>query len=184
MIKIGIDKSNNSFRKFYFDDSQVLTSNPPKYKIWYVDDEEDYTFIECSKVFAIKNAPDEMQQTSPSPSIEKIDGTDLVAKEPTPIITTKEEIEKNNIVVDQPKPKRKPGRPKKVSEPTPSPTTKMSKFEYKILDEPIDDLDDFENMLNEYGDDGWEVCGFEIYKIGGILSTNMNMICILKRIKQ
>lgn len=187
MIKIGISKLDSSFRHFYFDDSHVLTSNPPKYKIWYVDDEEkEIKFINCSDVIAIKNAPDEMQvdKTPVQPEPVKINGDNLTTQNPSPIKVESSDITATIKIEEPKKEPKKRGRKKKETT-TQTPSTQIivnSKYEYKVIDEELYDDEELETILNEYGDEGWEVCGFETYKDKFITNT-VRIICILKRIK-
>lgn len=198
MLKIGFDKSDPNYRKFYFDDSQVLTSNPPKYKIWYVDDESDIDFIECSKVFYLKPAQvqkqehvEPIQETTvkvkpvESPQLTLSNSTYLekstIAQPETPKITV--DLNQVNII-----PKKKRGRPKKdkvveeVYKETDNISNSKLSYEYKVIDEYLKDGVELETILNEHGDDGWELCGFEIYKTG--LTKQNTILCIFKRIKR
>ena len=53
MIWIGINKNDPEQRKFEFDDSTVLTSDPPQYSIRFLDNNE-ITSVVCSDVFKLK----------------------------------------------------------------------------------------------------------------------------------
>lgn len=53
MIWIGINKNDPDQRKFEFDDSVVLTSDPPQYSIRFLDNNET-TSIVCNNVFKLK----------------------------------------------------------------------------------------------------------------------------------
>lgn len=188
MIYIGFDKTDLSSQKFYFDDSEILTSNPPKYKVWYVDDEHVIDYVTCSNVFKLKPAPADKQKefikeetVVQVPIINEQKNITSNSKESTNIkvepIETKAEIKESEPIA-----KKKPGRKKKehVIE-TPISTTvitnEIRKFEYKVLNEYFNSADDIENMLNEHGKDGWELYGFEIYKTGLV----KYIICVLKR---
>ena len=74
MRKIGIDKRDPSYRHFYYDDDVILSSNPPKYKINYVDDENDIDYVDCKYVIKIKDMPVVKQpNTETETVVEKID---------------------------------------------------------------------------------------------------------------
>lgn len=192
MIKIGIDKTDMSFRHFFFNDSEVLTSNPPKYKIWYVDDEEDVSFIECSKVITLKNQDgsiiqkqDNTSNTSTQPNlvIEEVNTYETYIDENAKEIEHVEiEHKEEPIVITDTQPeKRKRGRPKgsfKVKTVETPQIVENNLFEYQVKDWELND--EFENKLNEKGKEGWELCGFEIYR-PKILSGDNKVLCVFKR---
>ena len=88
----------------------------------------------------------------------------------------------NTSIIEQPKKKRtyKKKTQTELSSSETCETCEIRKFEYKIIDEPFISDSDIQNTLNSYGQGGWELCGFEIYKTGIVKSSN-NIICILKR---
>lgn len=197
MRKIGIDKRDPTYRHFYFDDSEVLSSNPPKYKIWFVDDENDVDYIECSKVLKIKDAAVETQ-TANDDAI-KIDSIqDKIADIAIPA-HPKDEVDKlsDKVVKEQPEPKKR-GRKKKpvednsikvenneTTQATISPLVVEQpnlKFEYKAFNVDFSSVDELVDLLNEYGEDGWELCTSEIYS-GGMIFDKKKIFCIMKRIK-
>ena len=53
MIWIGINRNDPEQRKFEFDDSIVLTSDPPQYSIRFLDNNEISSTL-CSDVFKLK----------------------------------------------------------------------------------------------------------------------------------
>lgn len=187
-MKIGIDKRDPSYRHFYYDDSEILTSNPPKYKVCYIDvegDESDIDYIECSNVVCIKTVVDKQSQTE----------SDVV------IINTTEENKKNT---KETTPKKK-GRKKSTAEtdvdikvPTNQSTESITdttqhteidfskimniKFEYKTINFDFSSIDELTNMLNEYGESGWELCCSEIYS-EGLIFDKKKILCIFKKVK-
>lgn len=196
MLKIGFNKTDPDCRKFYFDDSMVLTSNPPKYKIWYMDDENEIDYIVCSDVFYLKPAPNQTVEEKQQPVQQKnMSGTitsnvmtetsTISAPEPVKdtIYLDKVDVVSNNEkveIVTQPK---KRGRKKKETETqniTSSEQINNSReFEYKVIDEYFESGDELESVLNTHGKDGWELCGFEIYKPK--ITKPTTILCILKR---
>lgn len=197
MRKIGIDKRDPTYRHFYFDDSEVLTSNPPKYKIWFVDDENDVDYIECSKVLKIKDAPVETQTVNDD--VIKIDS---IQDEKADIVIPahqKDEVDKVSVkeAKEQPEPKKR-GRKKKPvedttikvenNEPTQATISPLVveqpnlKFEYKAFNVDFSSVDELVDLLNECGEDGWELCTSEIYS-GGVIFDKKKIFCIMKRIK-
>ena len=183
MVKIGFDKTDFENRKFYFDDTEVLMSNPPKYKVWYVDNEHDVDYVLCSNVFVLKLAPKDKQKnnvsekqeihvSSPTKSITKTsDKQETIKVEP---VETEAKINES-----EPPVKKKPGRKKKEQTNITQISDETRKFAYKVIDVHIMDIEEIQNMLNEYGQDGWELCGFEVYK-NGLIKPN-SILCVLKR---
>jgi hypothetical protein len=197
MRKIGIDKRDPTYRHFYFDDSEVLTSNPPKYKIWFVDDENDVDYIECSKVLKIKDAPVETQTANED--VIKIDNIQDEKADIAIPAHQKDEVDKlsDKEAKEQPEPKKR-GRKKKPvedttikvenNEPTQATISQLVveqsnlKFEYKAFNVDFSSVDELVDLLNEYGEDGWELCTSEIYS-GGMIFDKKKIFCIMKRIK-
>lgn len=210
MLKIGFDKTDPNYQKFFFDDDTVLTSNPPKYKVWYMDDNGDIDYsnvdyVVCSNVFYLKPATIQLPQKQ-QPKIEhvqpqKVEGT-LTSTEPISESTIKipeqpkTTIDLNEVEIIPQKKKR--GRPKKETKTSESTTHVLPsgicvghvdyklehpeyKYEYKVIEESFFNDEDIEKILNEYGEERWELCGFEIYKTGLIQSNRI--IMILKRRK-
>lgn len=212
MLKIGFDRRDYECRKFYFDDSAILTSNPPRYKVWYVDDETEVDYIECEYVFvlkSVKNKDNEPSAKSPSKkstptpntvkeekSVNIVESVTENAVENVVVETPKEESSKiDNITHIDPeivkgvqaiiKPKRTRTSTKTIKI-TPKPKTESTtiqiadvKYEYKVVDDYFNDSDNLEKILNDYGKDGWELCGFEIYKNG--LTKPNSILYILKK---
>lgn len=233
-LKIGFDMTDAESRKFYFDDSRVLTSNPPQYKVWYLDDTSDQEFVLANNVFVLKRVPEsELEEVcirlgiSYTPPVtssttiienkveykeEKQDTFTSDSNRPKPIMEIKvlpqEKTEIINEDVVEEAPKKKRGRPKKTligkngfphvgGKGSHCPSVKKEdtvelpnggsmicidpgKFEYMVVDEVMDITDEFSNTLNEYGGDGWEMCGFNVYR-EGLLSSELRVMCIFKR---
>ena len=202
MLKIGFNKTDPECRKFYFDDDEVLTSLPPKYKIRYVDDETDIDYVPCSEVFFLKPANLENKQNVVQTPVVKVEEEVPTLTSPSTQVSTIHvpETPKTTIQVDgveflkngkpvevKTEPKKR-GRKKKEPEKVvvdvqtiqnSGETHVKSEFEYKVVDEYLDGDNELENMLNTYGKDGWELCGFEIYKTG--IYKQSSILCILKR---
>lgn len=197
MLKIGFNRTDPTSRKFYYDDSQVLTSNPPKYKVTYVDNENDIDYVECSKVFYLKPANIEdykkqsqsrLKSTPAKKTVEKTKKTEPTIAE---VSNTKETLKKRG------------GRKKKdvgvvdttsdgvsVSA-TSLPATQAViqvdnvvglKFEYKVLDESFENTEELQNTLNELGESGWELCGFETYRTN-LFNKPTSAVCVLRKRK-
>lgn len=175
MLKIGMDRTDRNFRKFEYDDERRY-GNPPAqmFKVLY---EESGVFGEvlCSNVISIKNSTntrnhfldiplykDEVVSKQKSKvslsedvnNLEKILETPIENKKTKSSSKTKsktstlkgESIENKEPILD-------------VSNVLIKPTT----YEYDIL--VVDNIsytDDVKSKLNEFGKDGWEVCGFQM----------------------
>lgn len=264
MLRIGFDITDSEGRKFYYDDSAMLTSNPPQYRVWYVDNITEQEFVQTKNVFVLKNVPaNEVQQlcaqlgipytgnlqfkpsqdtvakpkeVKPIPSEETemsefaksivFEGYDediaekraAIREKVKPILDVKYiPQEETKIIVtgtgnDAPgeltPPKKKRGRPKKtlvgkngfphvggkgsycpsvkkgdnveLPNKVPDISLEPSKFEYMVVNESMDITDEFSNTLNDYGGEGWEMCGFNVYR-EGLLSSELRVMCIFKR---
>lgn len=227
MLRIGFDITDSEGRKFYYDDSAMLTSNPPQYRVWYVDNITEQEFVQTKNVFVLKNVPaNEVQQLCAqlgipyTGNLQFKPSPDIVAKpnEPSPIISTRPiPPEETEIIItgtgnDAPgeltPPKKKRGRPKKtlvgkngfphvggkgsycpsvkkednveLPNKVPDISLEPSKFEYMVVNEVMDITDEFSNTLNDYGGEGWEMCGFNVYR-EGLLSSELRVMCIFKR---
>lgn len=213
MIKIGFDKRDPDMRKFYYDDSSVLTSNPPKYKIWYVDDITDIDYVDVSQIFVFKSVPpdDEIYGklgispgfVAPQPIIIETPQPKNEVKQITPTVESKP-LPKFEPDFEDTKPvQRKRGRPRKnkpteTEQKNPVQTTNITttdthtsirldvpktneKVIYKVIDDiDLSDVEEFNDKLNELGKDGWDMCGFETYRVG-IIQPEVKCICIFKK---
>lgn len=191
MRKIGIDRRDIFYRHFYFDDNDVLASNPPRYKIWYVDDENDIDYIDCSEVIKIKDAP----VTNENKSTIDINNEEKAA---TPLKSSDDKVSTESIN-EQSKPKKRGRKKKSVgytddkienTKPIQTPISSSSftlepsnlKFEYKAFTVDFSSIQELVNTLNEYGEDGWELCSSELYS-EGVFFDKKKVFCIMKKIK-
>lgn len=198
MRKIGIDKRDPSYRHFYYDDSKVLTSNPPKYEVHYVDDESDIDYVECSCVIKIKDAPTEDDLNQKLTKIE-IDSNHDGKKDIT-ITSDAADVSNvlDNIINNDSNEQKKRGRKKKVVDETKVILDKKQKnedkvsidfstllnvkFEYRIFDIDFSSSSELTDLLNKYGNDGWELCGTELYN-EGLIFDKKKIFCVMKKIK-
>lgn len=168
MLKIGMDRTDRSFRKFEYDDERKY-GNPLVYKVLY---EETGTFGEvlCSNVISIKKSNNTRNHFLDIPVYDEnkiVDSqkqkqtfVDVQIKEP---VTVTEEVKKT-------KTKKKPKTTLLNEEETEVKETKLeitqtfqTSFEYDVfVVDNVSYTDDIKHKLNEFGKDGWEVCGFQI----------------------
>ena len=208
---IGISRNDPEQRKFEFDDSVVLKSDPPQYSIRFLDNNE-ITSTLCSDVFKLKPVKPfkKMENVKPveKPMLEtpvlydekneNTDGEELdeelqreIMDELKPKFKTPQT--KTDTVTKEEKPVKKTTRKKKTEETqitktvTDNPTTTVvdipiHKYEYKTIFIDLDNIDLLQVELNELGENYWEIVNFKV--IQSILPNKSKLFCILKRNKQ
>lgn len=208
---IGISRNDPEQRKFEFDDSVVLKSDPPQYSIRFLDNNE-ITSTLCSDVFKLKPVKPfkKMENMKPveKPMLEtpvlydekneNTDGEELdeelqreIMDELRPKFKTPQT--KTDTVTKEEKPVKKTTRKKKTEETqitktvTDNPTTTVvdipiHKYEYKTIFIDLDNIDLLQVELNELGENYWEIVNFKV--IQSILPNKSKLFCILKRNKQ
>lgn len=187
MLKIGMDKTDKQFRKFEYDDERMF-GNPQVFKVLY---EETGLFGEvlCSNVISIKKSINthnhflNIPKYNESKNIEE--ETLNQSKEHT-LVSTKIVDDVNEIKKSSTEEKKKSKSASKTKSNllelketviTEEPEIKISdiltkfdkisdilskSYEYDILViDNISDIEDIKNKLNELGQNGWEVCGFQ-----------------------
>ena len=207
---IGISRNDPEQRKFEFDDSVVLKSDPPQYSIRFLDNNE-ITSTLCSDVFKLKPVKPfkKMENVKPvekpmfeTPVLygEKNENTDdeevdeelqrEIMDELRPKFKTPQT--KTDTVTKEEKPVKKTTRKKKTEETqitktvTDNPTTTVvdipiHKYEYKTIFIDLDNIDLLQVELNELGENYWEIVNFKV--IQSILPNKSKLFCILKRNK-
>ena len=208
---IGISRNDPEQRKFEFDDSVVLKSDPPQYSIRFLDNNE-ITSTLCSDVFKLKPVKPfkKMENVKPvekpmfeTPVLygeknENTDGEEVdeelqreIMDELRPKFKTPQT--KTDTVTKEEKPVKKTTRKKKTEETqitktvTDNPTTTVvdipiHKYEYKTIFIDLDNIDLLQVELNELGENYWEIVNFKV--IQSILPNKSKLFCILKRNKQ
>ena len=208
---IGISRNDPEQRKFEFDDSVVLKSDPPQYSIRFLDNNE-ITSTLCSDVFKLKPVKPfkKMENVKPvekpmfeTPVLygeknENTDGEEVdeelqreIMDELRPKFKTPQT--KTDTVTKEEKPVKKTTRKKKTEETqitktvTENPTTTVvdipiHKYEYKTIFIDLDNIDLLQVELNKLGENYWEIVNFEV--IQSILPSKSKLFCILKRNKQ
>lgn len=182
MRNIGIDKRDPEYRHFYYDDSLMLSSNPPQYQVNYVDDESEVNYVDCRYVIKIKSCPGEEQPKNVDLVVEQVETPPEPKKEPT---APKETI------TSTPAPKKR-GRKKKVDDITiikkeaepmqiniPDMTFNVG-YEYSVIELEFINTNDLANELNSFGDDNWELCSAQLFT-DGFLSNRKKILVIFKR---
>ena len=187
---IGVDKTDLKFRKFKYDTDVQLLSNPPQYTVEYIDGESPINNnIICDNVIKIKELSDSSQihiKNNPNPTEESLQKESNVAKS-----QTKTEKKKSTTKKKSSKKEEKANTNQDVPVITLEDVVKCNinkkkKFEYKIFtitDIPLDNV--LESKLNELGDDGWELVGYQYRpkKSNLFITTENIFLGIFKREK-
>ena len=184
MLKIGLDKTDKNFRHFEYDDERMF-DNPPKFKVLY---EETGAFGEvlCSNVISIKKSNNIHNHFLDIP-IYKENKKDDVSNCETYLVdeyktlvdeykTFDESYKPESVPEEKKKTKTSKSKTKSKSVPLtgkPADVKEVSleinhneifpkSYEYDVLTiDNISYVDDIKSKLNEYGKNGWEVCGFQ-----------------------
>ena len=190
MLKVGMDKTDRTFRKFEYDDERMY-GNPQMFKVLY---EETGVFGEvlCSNVISIKKSNSIKNHFLDIP-IYKESKKDDTSKQNTTVVLSddvhdlekllesKVETKENKKTKTSTKVKLK-SKSKSSETQTPSQEEKQKEllnttintsyntsyilpksYEYDILVvDNVLDVDDIKARLNEFGNYGWEVCGFQV----------------------
>ena len=168
MTITGIARGDKDLRHFTFDDEDyVVKGGVYFYKVNYGKNklegeyaEDEIGYVECDKIIPLGGL-------KPKP----IPGRD--AKK-TPVKTT--EMPQNE---SKPK-KTRTSKAAKTNENTGTLTTFTSPgtFEYKVEEIKASKIKDLESQLNEKGQEGWELCGFDTNKS---LFGEIHIVAVFKR---
>ena len=175
MLKIGMDRTDRNFRKFEYDDERKY-GNPgaQMFKVLY---EESGIFGEvlCSNVISIKNSTNTRNHFLDIPLYKD----EVVSKQKSKV-TLSEDVNNLEKILETPIENKKTKSSSKTKSKTSTlkgevienkevildvsnVSIKPKSYEYDIL--VVDNIsytDDVKSKLNEFGKDGWEVCGFQM----------------------
>ena len=171
MLKIGMDKTDKSFRKFEYDDERKY-GNPLVYKVLY---EETGTFGEvmCSNVITIKKSNNVHNhfldipiygENKSEPLYKVIEDVKDTLDEMTKPVVTPAEPKKTKSSKSKSKDvplKGKAAEIKEVSLELKPDVFIPKSYEYDILIIDVANVKEIKDKLNEMGHHGWEVCGFQ-----------------------
>lgn len=157
----GIARGDSKFRHFTFNDDDVVVRNGVQYyKVNYGKNaiegeyaEDEIGYVACDKVMTLGGRkPKQIKPISTEPK-------------PEPVSKTKKEV------------KTKTSKKKsevQITETNPD----CDKFEYNVIELNSNDIDELRSNLNDQGNEGWEMCGFDTNKnlFGGI-----QIIAVFKR---
>lgn len=189
MLKIGMDRTDRNFRKFEYDDERKY-GNPgaEMFKVLY---EETGMFGEvlCSNVISIKKSNNTKNHFLDIPVYGDVKTKPIEIKpinvepidvKPVEVNTTSEGKKKTKSSKTK---KTTPltGEAIEIKETTLGVTQTLPKsYEYDVL--VVDNIsytEDIKYKLNEYGKDGWEVCGFQI--VQKLFGGGSQAIIIMKK---
>lgn len=183
MLHKGITRGDNKYRHFTFNDEDIVTRGRVKYyKVNYGKNklegefaEDEIGFVPCDNVIILGQKP---KPATPAP-------TPVVEPEPEPV--KDEKPKKTSKKTTEPKAEKK--TTKKTTR-----TTKVEilpvenetipvaiedfKYEYSVKEIFSDNITELENQLNDMGNDGWEMCGFDTNRN---LLGKIHIISIFKR---
>lgn len=184
MLKVGMDKTDRTFRKFEYDDERMY-GNPQKFKVLY---EETGVFGEvlCSNVISIKKSNSIKNHFLDIP-IYRESKKDDSSKQNTTVVLSDDVHDLEKLLDSQvdTTEKKKTKTYTKVKLKSKSSETKThtqeekqkdlstttintsyilpKSYEYDILVvDNVLDVDDIKSKLNELGNYGWEVCCFQV----------------------
>ena len=180
-----MDKTDRTFRKFEYDDERMY-GNPQKFKVLY---EETGVFGEvlCSNVISIKKSNSIKNHFLDIP-IYRESKKDDVSKQNTKVVLSDdvhdlEKLLESKVETTEKKKTKTSTKVKLKSKSKSSETQTQSQeekqkelsttineqyvlpksYEYDILVvDNVFDVDDIKSKLNELGNYGWEVCGFQV----------------------
>ena len=180
MLKVGMDKTDRTFRKFEYDDERMY-GNPQMFKVLY---EETGVFGEvlCSNVISIKKSNSIKNHFLDIP-IYRESKKDDASKQNTTVVLSDDVNDLAKLLESQvettEKKKTKTSTKVKLKSKSSGTQTNTQKelstttidtsyvlaksYEYDILVvDNVFDVDDIKSKLNEFGNHGWEVCGFQV----------------------
>lgn len=186
MLKIGIDKTDKSFRHFEYDDERMY-GNPQKYKVLY-EESGDFGEILCSNVLSIKKSTNVHNHFLDIPKYDDVKKEDDVFKSEL----TSDMKEEKSVELVKPLEEKKKTKSSKTKTAVKVTTSKSDmvkteetkplieyvnvstpvvpkSYEYDIIvidnvsyiEDIKDKINGVKDKLNELGKEGWEVCGFQ-----------------------
>ena len=171
MLKIGMDKTDKNFRKFEYDDERMY-GNPNMFKVLY---EETGIFGEvlCSNVISVRKSTNTHNHFLDIPVYSENKQEVVTKPVSKPVVNETQTVEvpvekkkAKSSTKSKAKSKDAPltGKTIEVKEPVIEiASVSHTSYEYDVL--VVDNIsytEDIKYKLNEFGKDGWDVCGFQI----------------------
>ena len=184
MLKIGLDKTDKNFRHFEYDDERRY-GNPQVFKVLY-EETGDFGEVMCSNVISIKKSNKIHNHFLDIP-IYNENKKDDVSNCETYLVdeyktlvdeykTFDDAYKTESVPEEKKKTKTSKSKTKSKSVPLTGKTADVKEvsleinhneifpksYDYDVLTiDNISYVDDIKSKLNEYGKNGWEVCGFQ-----------------------
>ena len=179
-----MDKTDRTFRHFEYDDERKY-GNPQVFKVLY---EESGTFGEvlCSNVISIKKSTNKHNHFLDIPiygSVSKPEQISVVNESIDETPKTTEVVEakkKSKVTKTRLKTPLLKGEPIEDKETSLGLNVSPKSYEYDVF--VIDNIlyiEDIKFKLNEFGKDGWEVCGFQI--VQKLFGAGSQAVIIMKK---
>ena len=194
-----MDKTDKNFRKFEYDDERMY-GNPQKFKVLY---EETGVFAEvmCSNVISIRKSTNTHNHFLDIPIYKnvKIEVTPQPVAVSEPLVVSVDPVEPSTATEEKKKGKStktkvKTKEPVAILKPATDEEIRVPEadikfdiasilpksYEYDVLVvDNISYVEDVKSKLNEFGKDGWEVCGFQM--VPKIFGGGCQAIIIMKK---
>ena len=173
MLKIGMDRTDRTFRHFEYDDERMY-GNPQVFKVLY-EETGEFGEVKCSNVISIKKSTNTHNHFLNIPIYSDVKNDDMSKSNKTTLSDDVNEMTKlleNQVDKKKSKSSTKTkskttslkGEPIEIKETSLNLANSSPKsYMYDIL--VVDNIsytDDVKSKLNEFGKDGWEVCGFQM----------------------
>jgi hypothetical protein len=176
MLKIGLDKTDKTYRHFEYDDERRY-GNPQVYKVLY-EETGEFSEVLCSNVISIKKSNSIKNHFLDIPIYRDGKNEEVVKPEPKAVVNNLSEkvVETKPVKEEKKKSKSTKSKSKETfvqltGEPIENKEIKLEldttsflpkSYEYDVLViDNISYVEDIKYKLNELGKDGWEVCGFQ-----------------------
>lgn len=176
MLKIGLDKTDKTYRHFEYDDERRY-GNPQVYKVLY-EETGEFSEVLCSNVISIKKSNSIKNHFLDIPIYRDGKNEEVVKPEPKAVENNLSEkvVETKPAKEEKRKSKSTKSKAKETlvqltGEPIENKEIKLEldttsflpkSYEYDVLViDNISYVEDIKYKLNELGKDGWEVCGFQ-----------------------
>lgn len=189
----GIARGDSTYRHFTFDDTDVLEKDGDMlYKVNYGKDtlegdhaEDEIGYVRCSDVIFLggkkPNLPqpqNKQTETVPEKTVESPKKNEVPEKT-KPVKVAKTEKKSAKIKKTKEKVVEEPAI-KILEQPEWNPATGQCIFEYTYKEFHTEDIKRLQELLNVYGNEGWEMCGFDTNKS---LLGEMSIFAVFKRRK-
>lgn len=167
----GIERGDKTFRHFTFDDEDIVKrAGKYYYKVNYGKNklegefaEDEFAFVLCEKVVTLGGKKPKMPVEEPQPLVvEQVKEKETKTKKVTKTTKTKKSSKDEVPLVSYPS----------------LPASDSGKFEYCIEEIFADNVKELQIQLNEKGEYGWDMCGFDTNKN---LFGKIHIIAIFKR---